>query len=596
MSMQAASMSMLGEERQETSVWFLLKRVISDLTRYKLAIIIISISIITYSLTSLASPYVLSIIVDEYILKGNLRDLPILTSLYMLLLIGQWASMTTNTYYIQKVGQLYLRDLRNRLFSRLQELSVRFFTKRRIGDLVSAIINDTSTLNDVLISGILSVLGHLLSLIGVIAIMIYMSPSLTAVALANIPLLVMIAKIFGVKLKEAHRVVRKKVAEATIIVEESVSGISTIKVFGGEGNVLKAFSNVSNSIVKAFVNVAKLMGFFWPSMDLSVTLSTVLVLIFGGYLVSVGVISIGIVIAFIQYVNRLARPVTEFINMYDSLQAAIASAERIFAILDSKEVEYEEPDAVELRDPHGEIELRNVTFSYIPGKPVLRNVNLHVRPGEVVAIVGRTGVGKTTLINLIMRFYDPDEGQILLDGVDIRRLKLSNLRRIISYIPQETYLFPGTIMENIKLGNPDISDEEVIAICKKLGIHEFIERLPKGYMTDAGEMGRRLSTGEKQLIAIARAMLRDPAIVILDEAMSSIDVVTETLLKKAMRRLLKGRTGIIIAHRLSTVMDCDRIIVLEGGKIIEEGTHRELLKVRGKYYELYESMLKALTS
>ena len=596
MSMQAASMSMLGEERQETSVWFLLKRVISDLTRYKLAIIIISISIITYSLTSLASPYVLSIIVDEYILKGNLRDLPILTSLYMLLLIGQWASMTTNTYYIQKVGQLYLRDLRNRLFSRLQELSVRFFTKRRIGDLVSAIINDTSTLNDVLISGILSVLGHLLSLIGVIAIMIYMSPSLTAVALANIPLLVTIAKIFGVKLKEAHRVVRKKVAEATIIVEESVSGISTIKVFGGEGNVLKAFSNVSNSIVKAFVNVAKLMGFFWPSMDLSVTLSTVLVLIFGGYLVSVGVISIGIVIAFIQYVNRLARPVTEFINMYDSLQAAIASAERIFAILDSKEVEYEEPDAVELRDPRGEIELRNVTFSYIPGKPVLRNVNLHVRPGEVVAIVGRTGVGKTTLINLIMRFYDPDEGQILLDGVDIRRLKLSNLRRIISYIPQETYLFPGTIMENIKLGNPDISDEEVIAICKKLGIHEFIERLPKGYMTDAGEMGRRLSTGEKQLIAIARAMLRDPAIVILDEAMSSIDVVTETLLKKAMRRLLKGRTGIIIAHRLSTVMDCDRIIVLEGGKIIEEGTHRELLKVRGKYYELYESMLKALTS
>ncbi len=596
MSMQAASMSMLGEERQETSVWFLLKRVISDLTRYKLAIIIISISIITYSLTSLASPYVLSIIVDEYILKGNLRDLPILTSLYMLLLIGQWASMTTNTYYIQKVGQLYLRDLRNRLFSRLQELSVRFFTKRRIGDLVSAIINDTSTLNDVLISGILSVLGHLLSLIGVIAIMIYMSPSLTAVALANIPLLVMIAKIFGVKLKEAHRVVRKKVAEATIIVEESVSGISTIKVFGGEGNVLKAFSNVSNSIVKAFVNVAKLMGFFWPSMDLSVTLSTVLVLIFGGYLVSVGVISIGIVIAFIQYVNRLARPVTEFINMYDSLQAAIASAERIFAILDSKEVEYEEPDAVELRDPHGEIELRNVTFSYIPGKPVLRNVNLHVRPGEVVAIVGRTGVGKTTLINLIMRFYDPDEGQILLDGVGIRRLKLSNLRRIISYIPQETYLFPGTIMENIKLGNPDVSDEEVIAICKKLGIHEFIERLPKGYMTDAGEMGRRLSTGEKQLIAIARAMLRDPAIVILDEAMSSIDVVTETLLKKAMRRLLKGRTGIIIAHRLSTVMDCDRIIVLEGGKIIEEGTHRELLKVRGKYYELYESMLKALTS
>ena len=596
MSMQTLGTSTLSEERRETSAWSLLKRVVKDLAKYKLAMILISISIATYSLTSLASPYVLSIIIDEYILKGNLQDLPILVSLYMLLLIGQWASMTTNTYYIQKVGQLYLRDLRNKLFSKLQELSIKFFNKRRIGDLVSAIINDTSTLNDVLISGILSVLGHLISLVGVIAIMIYMSPSLTAVTLANIPLLVVIARVFGIKLKEAHRIVRRNVADATIIVEESIAGISTIKVFGNEGNVLRTFSNISNNIVKAFVKVAKLMGLFWPSMDLSVTLSTVFVLIFGGYMVSIGAISIGVVIAFIQYVNRLARPITEFINMYDSLQAAIASAERIFAILDSKEVEYDRPDAIELRYPRGEIELRNISFSYIPGKPVLRNVNLRIRPGEVVAIVGRTGVGKTTLINLIMRFYDPDEGQILIDGVDIRRLKLSNLRRIISYIPQETYLFPGTIMENIKLGNPEASDEEIITVCKRLGIHEFIERLPKGYMTDAGEMGKKLSTGEKQLIAIARAMLRNPAIVIFDEAMSSIDVVTEALLKRAMRRLLRGRTGIIIAHRLSTIMDCDRIIVLEDGKIIEEGRHHELLKVKGKYYELYESMIRAFTS
>ncbi len=586
----------LGEEIRESSALNLLKRVFRDLSKYKLQVILAAVSIIAYTLTGMAVPYVLGIIIDNYILKGDMAGITTMSCIYLLLLLGQWISMTANTYYIQTVGQLYLRDLRNKVFSKLQRLSMRFFTSRRIGDLVSATINDTSTLNDVLVSGILSVLGHLLSLIGVVAIMAYINPLMTAVALANIPLLVTIAKVFGSRLKEAHKVVRKKIAETTMLVEESIAGLPTIKAFSMEDRVLKVFSGISSETARAFIGVAKLMGLFWPFMDLTVTLSIVLVLAFGGYLVSIGATTIGMVVAFIQYVNRLARPITQFVNMYDSLQAALAAAERIYAILDSKDIEQEELEAVELRNPRGEIELRSITFSYIPGRIILKGINIHVKPGEIVAVVGSTGAGKTTLVNLILRFYDPNKGEILLDGINIRKLRLDSLRKVVSYVPQETYLFPGSILDNIRLGNPSASDEEVIATCKKLGIHEFIERLPDSYMTDAGEMGKKLSTGEKQLIAIARAMLRNPAVVILDEALSSVDVVTEAMLRRAIRKLMEGRTGIIIAHRLSTVKNSDRIIVIENGRIIEEGTHEELMKARGRYYELYKSMSKALTS
>jgi len=590
------SAATLSEEARETSAWELLKRVSRDLSRYRVQVALVALSIVAYTLTSIATPYTLGIIIDNYILKGNLPGLATMSLIYFLLLLGQWASMTANTYYIQTVGQLYLRDLRNKIFSKLQRLSMKFFTSRRIGDLVSATINDTSTLNDVLVSGILSVLGHLLSLVGVVAIMIYINPVMTAVALTNVPLLIFIARTYGRRLKEAHRVVRKKVAESTMLVEESIAGISTIKAFGMDERILRVFNTVSNETSRAFVGVAKLMGLFWPFMDLTVTLSVILVLAFGGYLVSVGAASIGVVVAFIQYVNRLARPITQFVNMYDSLQAALAAAERIYAVLDSEEVEREVIGAVELKNLRGEIELRNVTFSYVPGRPVLKNVNIHVRPGEVVAVVGSTGAGKTTLVNLVMRFYDSDKGQVLIDGIDVKKVKLGSLRRAVSYVPQETYLFPGTIMDNIKLGKPGASDEEVIAVCKELGIHEFIERMPDAYMTDAGEMGKKLSTGEKQLIAIARAMLRDPAVVILDEALSSIDVVTEAMLRRAMKKLMEGRTGIIIAHRLSTAKDCDRVIVIEDGVVIEEGTHVELMNARGRYHELYKNMTRAITT
>ncbi len=586
-----ARTAMLGEEAPETSPWILLRRIARDLARYKGTLILVAVSIGVYTLTSLSAPYVLGRIIDVNILGGRLEGLAYMSTIYLLLLVGQWASATFNTYGIQKVGQLYLRDLRNNVFSKLQRLSMRFYTGRRIGDLISAAINDTSTLNDVLVSGILSVMGSMFSLVGIIGIMVYLSPRLTLVALANLPLLVLISRKFGGKLREAHRAVRRKVAEATMIVEESIAGMPVIKAFGRERDVERSFTAISGETAKAYVNIARLMGLFWPSMDIAVTLSVVLVLIYGAHLVSAGMVTIGLVVAFLQYVNRMGRPITQFINMYDSLQAALAAAERIYAIVDSEDVE--KPGGIVLEKPRGEVEVRNVSFSYIPGRPVLRNISLHVKPGETVAIVGSTGAGKTTLASLIMRFYEPDAGIILIDGVDSRMIRLSELRRIISYVPQETYLFPGTVLDNIRLGRPDASDREVVEVCRRLGIHEFVERLPHGYETDVGEMGKKLSTGEKQLIAIARAMLRNPAIVILDEALSSVDAATEALIRRAMRRLMSGRTGIIIAHRLSTAREADRIIVIEEGRIVEEGSHEELLRRKGRYYELYRSMAEA---
>lgn len=569
----------------------LLRRFLGEAFTHRRTLILVLIAIVGSSLASLASPYILGYAIDKYIVPGKWEGLPVIAGIYLGALLAQWGFSTMRTWYVQVFGQKVLYDLRNRAFQRLLQGKIDYYKDKQTGDLVSRVINDTSIVNEVFISGLLGSLGSLLSLIGIIIAMLLLNVQLTLVALATVPLMVIAAKYFGGRMRRAYRETREKIAKVSSIVEESVSGIEAIKSYRQEEHVTREFDKAGRETIRAFLKVAIYMGLFWPLMNLATIISVAAVLIYGTYLVSIAATSIGVVAAFVQYVQRFRGPINNVVSLYDSLQSALASLERIYDIIDG--VESEEEEGLIIERLEGRIEYRNVYFEYEKGRPVLKNITFTVEPGESIAIVGETGAGKTTLVNLLMKFYLPTSGEILLDGIDIARINTRSLRSRIAYVPQETYLFPGTIMDNIRISKPEAIDDEVVEICKTLGIHEFITRLPNGYETDAGEAGKRLSTGEKQLIAIARAMLKDPDIVILDEALSSVDPKTESLIRMAMKKLMKGRTSILIAHRLSMALEADRIIVLDNGEIVEIGTPRELLERKGKFYSLYKAQMES---
>jgi ATP-binding cassette subfamily B protein len=565
------------------------RELLSLVLAFRLDVAIVSLAIAFGSIAMLLSPYVLSLTIDRGIVGADYASLPMYVGLYVLLVVAQWVTQVVRVSRTEVLGQKVLSSLRETMFRKYMSTTLDFYQGYQVGDLVSRLVNDTSTVNEALVTGLLNVIGDLVSMLGSLAIMAYLSPQLTLASLVTVPPMVLVARVFGGRLRRAWREVRERVSRLTSIVEESASGIEVVRSFGLEDSVLLRFERTSREVYSQTIRASVLAGLFFPLMGVFSSVAVAVVLIYGGYLCLSGALSIGVLVAFTQYVNRLTGPINDLVFMYDSLQTALAALDRIYEVLKSGQVESDE--GIDLVDVRGEVVFDHVWFEYVPGIPVLKDINITIRPGEVVALVGHTGAGKTTMANLLMKFYEPTRGRILIDGVDVGNVRRSSLRRFISYIPQETFLFPGTVIDNIRIVKPETSIEEVIEVCRRLGIHRFVERLPNGYYTDVGEVGKRLSTGEKQLIAIARALLKDSRIVIVDEALSSVDSETEEMLKKAIRELLRGRTGIVIAHRLTTARDCDRVVVLADGRVVEQGTFSELLAKRGVFYNMYVSQV-----
>ncbi|RLG99428.1 ABC transporter ATP-binding protein [Candidatus Bathyarchaeota archaeon] len=573
-------------------------RLLRYLTPYKKWIAIITFAVIVTSVTGIASPYILGReIISKYILKGDLYGLQAIILVFMGIQIANWAANTIRIYGLGKVGQSLLLKMRTDLFSHLQRLSFSFFDRSDSGDLISRVTNDTDAIGEAFTSGLVQVSSDMLSLLMIVIVMFSIDIRLSLASMTVVPLILIAAILFNSKFRAAYRMQRTKISTVTSKLQEGISGIREIQSFTRERDMMEDFKTANLENFQANLQATKVWGSFFPTIQLIQTLGTGIVILYGGWLAFNGMLgpmeeAIGTLITFVMYVGMFFGPIFDLANFYNTVQSSLAAAERIFRILDIEPEIKDDVDAVEIPRIEGEIEFRDVTFGYRPENPVLHDVSFHVKPKETIALVGPTGAGKSTIIKLLCRFYDPQSGRILIDGYDVKKVKLKSLRRQMGIVLQETFLFSGTIIDNIRYGKPEATDEEVIAAAKLVGAHEFIEKLPDGYYTKIGEGGVGLSVGQKQLVSFARALLRDPAILILDEATSSIDPYTDLLIRKAMKTLLKDRTSIIIAHRLSTVRDVDRILVIDDGRIVEEGSHEELIKKGGLYSYLYKMQFK----
>jgi len=557
---------------------------------------LVALSVVLLLLSSSASltgPYLVRIGIDRYITPGRLSGLGALTAIYLAILAAGFIFRYLQSYLMQLVGQRAMYDLRLALFAHLQRLSVRFYTHTPVGRLITRITNDIDALNEMITQGVVGIFGDLIMLVGILGVMLWMEWRLALITFTVMPLILYVTALFRVRSREIYRAVRTRLARINAYLNENITGMPIVQLFNRERRNFEQFDALNRELLGWHLRGLRAFAMFHPSVGVISALAIAFILVFGGGVFRASV-TIGLLVAFIQYAQRFFEPIEELAEKYNILQAAMASSERLFRLLDEL-VEVEDPvESVPLERVRGEIEFRNVWFAYEDtddGTPdwVLKDVSFRIRPGESVAFVGHTGAGKSSIINLICRFHDPQRGQVLVDGVDVRRYAQRDLRRHIGLVLQDVFLFSGTIESNIRLGNAEISDEEVRRAAEFVNAHRFIDRLGRGYRTEVKERGATLSVGQKQLIAFARAIAHNPEILlVLDEATSSVDVETEILIQDALRKVLRDRTSIIIAHRLSTIQHVNRIIVLHKGHIVEEGRHQELLTRGGIYTKLYQ--------
>ncbi|HZO88920.1 MAG TPA: ABC transporter ATP-binding protein [Chthonomonadaceae bacterium] len=535
----------------------------------------------------LLGPYLFKVAIDGGIARHNMALLVGISVAYLMTQFAVWRLGYEQNVRLAEMAQNVLFDLRDALFGHLQALSLDFYDRRASGRLLSRLTNDIESLNELVTSGMINLVSDSLSLLGIIAIMLALNWRLALLTFTLIPLIFIVSRLFGRRARSAFRESRKKIATVTANLAESLNGVRVTKSFGREKQNLEKFGQVNEENMRASLAAVLVFATFFPILELIGAVGTMMVLWYGGLMIvhSHGVgATPGLLAAFLGYVDRFFQPIRNTTRLYNSLQSAMASAERVFDILDTAPSVQEQPGAPDLPAARGEVAFECVSFAYEPGQEVLHDLNLRVAAGETVAIVGPTGAGKSTLIALLARLYDPTAGRITIDGTDSRAVTLASLRRQMGVVLQDSFLFSGTVRENITYGKPDA---EIRAAAQLVGADRFIERLPQGYDTPVEERGQRLSIGQRQLISFARALLADPRILILDEATASIDAYTEMLIQNALRALLRGRTAFLIAHRLSTVVEADRILVLKDGRIVEQGTHAQLLAAKGLYAQLY---------
>jgi len=490
-------------------------------------------------------------------------------------------------YLLQFTGQRIVFDIRQAVFKHLESMALSFFDRNPVGRLVTRVTNDTQNLHEMYTAVLVNLFKDIFMILGIIVVMFRLDVRLAWVSMATLPLIVVITAIFRIKARAAYRETRVRLARINATFAENIAGMRLVQIFRQERRKFKEFDDVNRSHYRASMQELKVFAIFRPSIELVYSLAVAILIWVGGGQLLRGVVDFGVLYAFVNYLELFFRPINDLTEKYNIMQASMASAERIFLILDEPPAIQEIDNPRPMGEVKGHIEFRNVWFAYVGEDWVLRDVSFTVEPGETVAFVGATGAGKSTIMNLLSRFYDIQKGQILIDGQDIKELSLGELRRNVGLVMQDVFMFSGTIGENIRLNNPEIGMERVESVAQYVNAHHFIEALPKQYEEPVTERGSTLSSGQRQLIAFARALAYDPAILILDEATASIDTETEALIQDALPKLLTGRTSLVVAHRLSTIQDADTIIVLHRGKIREQGTHQELLAQKGLYYNLF---------